>query len=411
MSKYEEPTFEHDPTYSPSWDEIRPRDSRPLGKRGRPYAWKHVDFQAERRHEWEFGIQYRTLRERFPEMFRGRFDPERLRPDGYRAPPDVEAVCEEVFGDKWRRGRTLPGRIELKIAMHPWFLRPCLWELEGSLDRKGDENWFCKQVFHRHSGPLQDEDYLPADLDVFEKQELRGFIGDFCQPTPEWIRWIKENCDREYTSRGIHEPRKVPQGCAPGVGIFKKLIEPRDQRFTEANRVMNDMVEDSLDYTWNDVTRKSQAHHSAGLIVPQTSLDELERRRREGMEQIEHESLKIYRKSFEAAAASGPTTTYFSAEWRRLQRAEENKGLTEEQKAGFHAQDDLLGPPLMGELKQLLSDQERERARKEAEGGYVVLTRPSTREPVEQESGMVDGDSVEREPERIHIRELEKQRA
>ena len=48
----------------------------------------------------------------------------------------------------------------------------------------------------------------------------------------------------------------MPQGCAPGVGIFKKLIEPRDQRFTEANRVMNDMVEDSLDYTWNDVTRK-----------------------------------------------------------------------------------------------------------------------------------------------------------
>lgn len=410
MSKYEEPTFEHDPTYQPAWDETRPRDSRPLGKRDRPYAWKHVDFQPERQHEWEFGIQYRSLRERFPEMFRGRFDPERLRSDGYRPPSGVESVCEEVFGDKWRRGRTLPGRIELKIAMHPWFLRPCLWELEGSLDRKGDENWYCKQVFHRHAGTEQDEDYLPADLDVFEKQELRGFVGDFCQPTPEWIRWIKENCDREYTSRGVHEPRMdaVPQGCAPGVGIFKKVIDPRDERFTEANRVMNDMVEDSLDYTWNDVTRKSQAHHSAGLIVPQTSLDVIERGRREKMEQVEHESLKIYRRSF-AAAASGPATTYFSAEWRRLQRAEENKGLTEEQKLGFHAQDDLLGPPLMGELKQLLSDQDREALRRKAAESHLVLERPSTRLLVEREPETVRAEGAERKPERL--RRLEKQRA
>ena len=110
-------------------------------------------------------------RVRFPEIA-GWFDPHQIT--AREEPPiGVRTAAEEIFGEdiRWERERHEKGRDTryppdphrkgwLKLALHPWFRRWCLFE--WCIDhRDGKQYWKPLYVCMEESRPK----YLPKDLD------------------------------------------------------------------------------------------------------------------------------------------------------------------------------------------------------------------------------------------------------
>jgi len=245
-------------------------EQRPLhlGKR----AEKHVDVDLTGAWDPSTGMQYAKKRFLYPEIFRLRFDPDSIA----KSPPlpvGVESVAKEVFGEMY------PGTV--KLALHPWFKRWCLWEkVEGT--KTAPAGWVCFQMFSKRD--TQKDDYLPADLrfEDHRADDLRGRVGDYAPPDRQSLEWVKGHCD--------HHRRSVEE--------VMQTIQSRQTDKSRANASEHEsMLHDFHSYYFNyfrDLANVEEGCASKSMQCNQASHDELDRRKweREKSYIIEFEGTK-----------------------------------------------------------------------------------------------------------------------
>lgn len=242
------------------YDPRRPLEERDLPPDAIPL---HLDFRYDFD---ELGRQQDALDRMFPEIFlREHFDPEALC-GGYFLHPEIRAAAADTL-PAFRDGR-------MKLAMHPWIKRLCLWEREGGAQGQGPENWHVKQIF---MGPAR-PGYLPADLDDFDHRQLRGLIGDFVQPDRAWFQWFREHADREFTSRGLSSNLARGNGCAPFEGIRRLLKKQRDVRWESANRDMRNYEEGLASYVKQGFKDAARVDFGAGWASNRAFGESLEKK-------------------------------------------------------------------------------------------------------------------------------------
>jgi hypothetical protein len=214
----------------------------------------------------ELGRQQDALDRMYPEIFgRTHFDPEALC-GGYFVHPEIRAAAEDTI-PAFRDG-------QMKLAMHPWLRRVCIWEREGGAAGEGPENWHVKQIFMGATRP----GYLPADLDDFDHRQLRGLIGDFVQPDRAWFEWFREHADREFTSRGLSSNLARNNGCAPFEGIRRILKAKRDARWESANRDMRNYEESLASYMKQGLRDAARVDFGAGWASSRAFGESLEKK-------------------------------------------------------------------------------------------------------------------------------------
>ena len=210
------------------------------------------------------GLPYQVKKLRWPEIFEMRFDPEKIM----MSPPlpvGVESVFKEVFPNLTRGDRPV-----LKIALHPWFKRWCLWEHVPASDSDCGmipEGWAFVQMFHKRG--TTKPGYLPADLSYADKRcdELRGEIGDYCPPDRDWLEWVKGHCSFEKMS-----PEKMAE--------FLILEQEDNKRETESEH--ESLLHDFHSYYWNmfrDLANVEEGSASKSMQCNQTSHEELDQRK------------------------------------------------------------------------------------------------------------------------------------
>tara|TARA_Y100000310_G_C20613356_1_gene779215 strand:- start:160 stop:1143 length:984 start_codon:yes stop_codon:yes gene_type:complete len=242
-----------------------------LGEKRRPRLPHLVDASLDGKHDPEDGMPYVTKVTRFPELFYFVYDPDQLAPSP--APPaEVQASFEDVFGSsrKFREGK-------LKVALHPWFRRWCLFEKYDD-PQYGEANWRLIQLFHDFDS--KKDGYLPNDLKSEDGRydNLAGDMGDYMLPHREWFGWIRDNCELarfDDEGWGMNED-------AVATNVTKSLIEAREKGQAEAMRVQSDFLEDFHDYNFNffrDVANIEEGCISNSCQVNQTSHDVINARR------------------------------------------------------------------------------------------------------------------------------------
>ena len=210
------------------------------------------------------GMPYQTKKIRWPEIFELRFDPEKIM----MSPPlavGVETVFKEVFPDETRGDKPV-----LKIALHPWFKRWCLWEhvpAEETDAGRFPEGWAFVQMFYKR-GSIK-PGYLPDDLNYEDKrcEDLRGQIGDYAPPDREWLEWTKGHCSFE----------KMPVEK-----MLEFLISEQVDNKRETESEHESMLHDFHSYYWNmfrDLANVEEGSASKSMQCNQTSLEELDRRK------------------------------------------------------------------------------------------------------------------------------------
>jgi len=223
------------------------------------------------------GLPYSVKKLRWPEIFEMRFDPEKIM----MSPPlpvGVETVFKDVFPNETRGDKPI-----LKIALHPWFKRWCLWEYVPASETDCGmipEGWAFTQMFYKR-GTMK-PGYLPADLNYEDKrcEELRGEIGDYCPPDRDWLEWVKGHCSFEKMS-----PEKMAE--------FLILEQEDNKRNTESEH--ESRLHDFHSYYWNlfrDLTNIEEGCASKSMQCNQTSIDEVNQRVRDKMRTINHNGIK-----------------------------------------------------------------------------------------------------------------------
>ncbi len=240
-----------------------------LGKR----ATKTVDVDLEGAWDPDTGMQWCKKYFLYPEVFRLRFDPDAIA----KSPPlpvGVKCVFEDVFGELAKNGT-------LKIALHPWFKRWCLFEFVPN-PKMGLAGWHCIQIFHDFDS--QKEGYLPEDINFEDKraEELRGQVGDYIPPNRQSIEFVKARCDTH---------RLTPDE------IFNFVVSRRTDAKKENARVEGDFLHDFHSYYYNhirDVANIEEGCASRSMQCNQTSLEELDKRKweRERSHIVEFEGVK-----------------------------------------------------------------------------------------------------------------------
>ena len=232
---------------------------RPAHLRGKR-ATKAVDVDLDGAWDPDTGMQWSKKQFLYPEIFRLRFDPDSIA----KSPPlpvGVECVFEDVFGELAKNGK-------LKVALHPWFKRWCLFEFVFD-PQLGEPGWHCAQIFHDFD--TQKEGYLPADLDYADKraEELRGRLGDYAPPNRRTLEWVKKNCDTHRVS--FDE-------------MYKFVLSRREDARRESECEDEAFLHDFHSYHFNhirDMANIEEGCASKSMQCNQTSHDELDQRKHE----------------------------------------------------------------------------------------------------------------------------------
>ena len=232
-----------------------------------------MDVDLEGAWDPDTGMQWCKKYFLYPEIFRLRFDPDAIA----KSPPlpvGVECVFNDVFGELAKNGK-------LKIALHPWFKRWCLFEFVPDL-KIGQAGWHCIQIFHDFD--TQKNGYLPADLNYEDKraEELRGRLGDYVPPNRRTLEWVKAHCDTQRT---------------PYKEMYKFVVSRREDARKESECEDEAFLHDFHSYYFNhirDMANIEEGCASKSMQCNQTSHDELDRRRweREQSYIIEFEGVK-----------------------------------------------------------------------------------------------------------------------
>lgn len=223
------------------------------------------------------GMPYQIKKLRWPEIFEMRFDPEKIM----MSPPlpvGVESVFKEVFPEY-----TQGDNPTLKIALHPWFKRWCLWEFVPAQETDAGripEGWAFVQMFQKR-GTVK-PGYLPEDLNYEDKrcEELRGQIGDYAPPDREWLEWTKGHCSFE----------KMPVEK-----MLEFLISEQEDQKRDTESEHESLLHDFHSYYWNyfrDLANIEEGSASKSMQCNQTSLDEIDQRVRDKQRTIEHKGVK-----------------------------------------------------------------------------------------------------------------------
>jgi len=245
---------------------------RPAHLRGKR-ATKPVDVGLEGAWDPDTGMQWCKKKFLYPEIFRLRFDPDAIA----KSPPlpvGVECVFNDVFGELAKNGK-------LKIALHPWFKRWCLFEFVFD-PQIGQPGWHCAQIFHDFD--TQKDGYLPADLNYEDKraEELRGRLGDYVPPNRRDLEWVKAHCDKQRVS-----PEEMYKFVLSRREDARRASECEDEAF----------LHDFHSHHFNlirDMANIEEGCASKSMQCNQTSHDELDRRKweRERSHIIEFEGTK-----------------------------------------------------------------------------------------------------------------------
>lgn len=239
-----------------------------LGKR----AEKRVDVDLTGAWDPSTGMQYAKKRLLYPEIFRLRFDPDSIA----KSPPlpiGVETVAKEVFGELYSK--------KVKLALHPWFKRWCLWEYVPAT-KTAPEGWVCFQMFSKRG--TQKEGYLPADLchEDGRALDLRGRVGDYAPPDRRSLEWVKGHCD--------HHRQTVDQMMETVQARHKDQSRDRER---EHEAVLHDFHSYYFNY-FRDLANVEEGCASKSMQCNQTSHEVLDRRKweREQAYVIEFEGVK-----------------------------------------------------------------------------------------------------------------------
>ena len=235
-------------------------------------AQKRIDVDLEGAWDPSTGMQWSKKYFLYPEVFRMRFDPDSIA----KSPPlpvGVETVFKDVFGELANK--------KLKLALHPWFKRWCLFEFVPN-PKQGQAGWHCVQIFHDIDS--QKEGYLPADIDFEDKraEDLRGRIGDYVPPNRKSLEFVKAHCDTHRST--VKE-------------MFDFVISRREDKRKERASEHEAMLHDFHSYYFNhirDMANIEEGSASKSMQCNQTSHDELDRRKweREQAYIIEYEGVK-----------------------------------------------------------------------------------------------------------------------
>lgn len=177
---------------------------------------------------------HRVVRQkRHPELFIGLSD-DLINMSSFRPTSEIQARFESVFSREQREN--------LKIVLHPWFKR---WTLFERTTHKGQPLWHPVCMFH----DTPEEQKLPADLlEAWgnNAEHLRGKVGDFRNVSYQDLEFV-ERCDiRKY---GVDE-------------VVRFIIQFDDAKETEAQKYMDDYLEDFMSYNFWLAMRDAQAHYS-----------------------------------------------------------------------------------------------------------------------------------------------------
>ena len=244
-----------------------------MGQAAKKRASKRVDVDLEGAWDPSTGMHWRKKSFLFPEVFHLRFDPDAIA----KSPPlpvGVECVFNDVFGE-------LAKSKKLKIALHPWFKRWCLFEFVPD-PKFGQAGWHCIQIFHKID--TQKEGYLPEDVNFEDKraEELRGRIGDYAPPNRQSLEFVKAHCDTQRLSTDE---------------IFKFVLSRREDARKDSECEHEAMLHDFHSYYWNyfrDLANIDEGCASKSMQCNQTSHEELDKRKweREQSHIIEFEGVK-----------------------------------------------------------------------------------------------------------------------
>ena len=169
---------------------------------------------------------------RYPELYIG-FTEDMVNA-AQQATPEIKARFEEVFDRDQREN--------LRIILHPFFKR---WSIVERTWHKGQPLYQLVTMFHG----TPKEDHLPPDLYSFwgrAAEHLRGRIGEFRNVEYQDLEFI-EKCDfRKYGWEAVDS----------------FLAQWDEEKHREEQRVLDDRIEDFLDYNFWLAMRDAQAHYS-----------------------------------------------------------------------------------------------------------------------------------------------------
>lgn len=170
---------------------------------------------------------------RYPELYIG-FTDDMVQMSGFQPTKEIQARFEEVFDRDQREN--------LRIILHPFFKR---WSIVERTWHKGQATWQLVTMFH----DTPKDDHLPPDLYDFwgrAAEHLRGRIGEFRNVTYQDLEFI-EKCDfRKYGWENVD--------------AFLAKFDEEEKR--EEQRIMEDRLDDFLDYNFWLAMRDAQAHYS-----------------------------------------------------------------------------------------------------------------------------------------------------
>lgn len=177
---------------------------------------------------------HKTLRrQRHPEMFIGLTD-DLINMPSFKVNPEIQARFESVFDRDQREN--------LKIVIHPWFKRVAIFERTW---HKGQPLWIPVCLFQ--DDPK--EGHLPPDLVETwgtGAEHLRGKVGAFRSVSYQDLEFV-EKCDmRKYGWEQVHE----------------FIAQWDDKAVEDAQKYMDDYLDDFMDYNFWLAMRDAQDHYS-----------------------------------------------------------------------------------------------------------------------------------------------------